>query len=76
MKGGQNLRDLQAHKAKQVEEMWVKQPTCMVCNKDCEGYYARYSDTGVCSGECMRVQEAQPRYPGHEAADFERKHNL
>jgi len=64
VKNGQNLRDLQ--QAKKDAEGWVKQPVCMVCEKACEGYYGRHGDSGTCSGKCEKVQDAKPKYPGHE----------
>ena len=70
MKNGQNLRDLQAQKAKKTEELWIKQPVCMVCNKETMGYYARYGDSGVCGSACMRVQAKVYAFPGHTETDF------
>lgn len=70
MKGGQNLRDLQAKKQKAVEEMWIKQPVCIVCKRNCEGYYARYGESGVCGSACMRIQAKVYAYPGHTEESF------
>ena len=75
MKGGQNLREMQAQKAKKVEELWIKQPVCMVCKRNCEGYYARYGESGVCGSACMRIQAKVYAYPDHSEADFERRLN-
>lgn len=49
---------------------------CMVCDKSIEGFYARYGDSGVCSGKCMRVQDQKPRYPGHSHEEFCERFNL
>ena len=70
MKNGQNLRELQAQKAKKVEELWIKQPVCMVCNRNCEGYYARYGESGVCGSACMRIQAKVYRWPEHTEESF------
>ena len=70
MKNSHNLRDLQQAKKTKDEERWIHQPKCMVCGKECEGYYARFGDTGTCSGDCMRVQDAKPRYPGFPEEEF------
>lgn len=43
---------------------------CMVCDKSIEGFYARYGDSGVCSGKCMKVQDQKPRYPGFSEEEF------
>jgi hypothetical protein len=72
MKGGQNLRDLQAKK-KQAEENSLPPCTCMICGKQVEGYYARFGDEGVCDNVCMRVQAQKPRFPNYEEADYERR---
>ena len=75
MKNGQNLRELQAQKAKKTEELWIHQPVCMVCKRNCEGYYARYGESGVCGSACMRIQAKVYPYPGYSEADFERRQN-
>ncbi len=75
MKGGQNLRDLQAKKA--IEDGWVAKQPCIICKKVIGGAYANHGDAGwTCSAACMKVQDAKPKYPDHTAEDFERKHNL
>lgn len=43
---------------------------CMICDKSVEGFYARFGDSGVCSGKCMKVQDQKPRYPGHSEEEF------
>lgn len=43
---------------------------CMVCSKAIEGYYARFGESGVCSGTCMKVQDQKPKYPGFSEEDF------
>lgn len=43
---------------------------CMVCNKSIEGFYARYGNSGTCSGACMKVQESKPKYPGYSEKEF------
>ena len=43
---------------------------CVQCDKSIEGFYARYSDRGVCSGMCMREQDKLPKYPGFTEEDF------
>ena len=73
MKGGQNLREMQA---KRMEENILPTCACMVCGKPIEGYYARYGDKGVCSGACMRVQAKKPLFPGHSEEDFWRAHGV
>ncbi len=75
MKNGQNLRELQAQKAKKTEEMWIHQPVCLVCKRNCEGYYARYGESGVCGSACMRIQAKVYPYPGHSEEDYERNQN-
>lgn len=49
---------------------------CMVCDESVEGFYARYGERGTCSGKCMKVQELQPKYPGHGEEAFMGKFNL
>jgi hypothetical protein len=43
---------------------------CMICQKDCEGWYGRWQDTGTCSKKCEQVQAAKYPYPGHSADEF------
>lgn len=69
MKGGQNLRELQA---KKEEEAWVKPQACIVCQKVIGGAYAQHSDGWTCSSKCMKVRDTEDRFPGHSAEDFER----
>lgn len=45
--------------------------TCMVCGKSCEGFYGAWGEIGdppkgTCSKSCEKIQEAKPKYPGHE----------
>lgn len=62
MKGGQNLRDLQAKKKE--EDGWVVPQNCIICNKRIGGAYANHGEAGwTCSATCMRQQDAKPRYP-------------
>ena len=70
MKGGQNLAHLQQKKKEQAEEAWIHQPICCVCGKKCEGYYSRHGDTGTCSGDCMKKQDAKPKYPGFSEEEY------
>ena len=76
MKGGQNFRELQDKKKAQVEDVYIHQPVCMVCNRKCEGFYARFGESGTCDSKCMKVQDTKPVYPGHSSEDYERKYNL
>ena len=76
MKGGQNLRELQDKKKAQVDDAWIHQPVCMVCNRKCEGYHGRWGTSGSCDSACEKVQVNKYPYPGHTAEDYERKHNL
>ena len=77
MKGGQNLRDMQQKKKDQEETQWVASQPCVICKKVIGGAYANHGDAGwTCSATCMKAQDAKPKYPGHEAQDFERKHGL
>lgn len=76
MKNGQNLRDLQDKRKAQVEEAWIHQPVCMVCNKSVEGFYARFGTIGVCNRECMKVQDAKPKYEQHTEKEFLKRFNL
>ena len=46
-------------------------PPCLNCNNNItDGFYARYSDGGVCSSACMRVQAKKERFPGHTEQEF------
>lgn len=57
MKGGQNLRDLQA-KAKESEP-WVKPQPCVMCGKVIAGAYGHHGDNGwTCSALCERNYDA------------------
>ena len=39
-------------------------PPCLNCNNNItDGFYARYSDGGVCSRTCMKEQDKKPKYP-------------
>jgi DNA-directed RNA polymerase subunit RPC12/RpoP len=49
---------------------------CMVCSKPVEGFYSRHGDQGTCSGACMKVQDAKPRYPEHSEEEFLKRFNL
>lgn len=71
MKGGQNLRTLQAERAKKEEEVWVRPQPCIICGKVLSGAYGNWGNVGwTCSAQCERVQAAKPRYPGHSEEDF------
>lgn len=55
MKGGQNLRDLQAQQ--RVEEEWVRPMICMICHNKMRGPYGRWgNDGGTCSKVCNDIQ--------------------
>ncbi len=68
MKGAIKLADFQ--KKKPVEEQWLPDLHCCICNKRIEGYYSRHGDTGTCSSACMKVKDREPKYPGHSEAEF------
>lgn len=74
MKNSHNLRDLQQKKKEAGPD--IEQPVCMVCQRECEGYYARYGNTGTCSGDCMRVQDTRPKYGEHTEEAFLKQFNL
>jgi len=63
MKGGQNLRDLQATKKQQEDERWVKPQPCLICGKIIEGAYAQHRDGWTCCRKCMLEQDKKPLYP-------------
>lgn len=55
MKGGQNLRDLQAQQ--RVEEAWCKPMMCIVCHEKMKAPYGRWgSEGGTCSKVCNDKQ--------------------
>jgi hypothetical protein len=50
---------------------------CLACNKQVKGgYYANYSEGGVCNKTCMQVQDKKPKYPEHTEEAFLTKFNL
>ena len=50
-------------KTEVVEEQWIKQPVCMICNKTCLGFYGRWGNVGTCSKAHEKIQAEKPRYP-------------
>ena len=77
MKGGQNFRDLQQKKKEVEDAEWVVSQPCLVCGKTgLKGAYGHHGTGWTCSAACEVVEVAKPKYPGHEAADFEKLHNL
>ena len=61
----QKLHELQEDYANTVVGL------CLACGKQVKGgYYASYSEGGVCNKTCMQVQDEKPRYPGHDEASF------
>lgn len=68
-----NLAEAQQQKSKQVEEQWVHQPICCICNKKIQGYHGRWGLVGTCDKACEAIQLAKPRYPGHSEEDFFRR---
>lgn len=47
---------------KKVEEITLNFSPCIVCDKEIkQGYYARWSDGGVCCKECNAIQEQIPK---------------
>lgn len=76
MKGAVKLHELQSKRKEAEEAQWINQPICCVCGRKCEGFHGRWGNSGTCDSACEKVQAAKPRYPGHLAEDFERKHGL
>jgi hypothetical protein len=75
MKNSHNLAELQQRRNE--EEGWVKPQPCVQCGKLIGGAYANHGDAGwTCSDTCMKVQDSQPRYPGHTEESFHKKFNL
>ena len=51
--------------------------TCMVCQKQAEGYYSRHEGGGTCSKTCQREQDKKPKYPPpYDEKTFLKKFNL
>jgi hypothetical protein len=36
--------------------------TCLICEKEIDGYYGRWGDFGTCGRVCEGVQAAKPKY--------------
>ena len=74
MKGGQNLRELQAKK--QSEEGWVASQPCHICKKVLKGAYGHttlncgtvWSCSGVCELEVQRIRQGELHDPLPRAA--------
>lgn len=56
MKGGKNLRDLQAAKKEDDKDTWVRPQNCVICHEKMRGPYARWNDDWVCSKVCNEKQ--------------------
>lgn len=59
-----NLREMQDEYKESIVGL------CLVCEKACQGWYARYDKAGVCSKKCMLEQDKKPKYPGYTEEEF------
>ena len=61
MKQSFKLHEAQQKKREDDLAAWIKQPTCCVCQRNCEGYYGRHGDSGSCSKKCEESYDANAR---------------